>query len=191
MPPPDEEAFRSRRADLVELACPFERALLSRCAACSRARSTLLAEREVIGCTSASASKRCRAYRSALREKALFALRVDASAPWPFGKEIRLQCGGLIGLREALVEIDGQVGETDGQAGETDGPVGETYGQVGETDAAVRGTDAPSGPTDPRVEDADTLMRAALARYRTLDALPFSLIMRSVTGYAPRRRVPR
>ncbi len=150
MPPPDENAFRRLRQAATAIACPFERALLSRCAACSLARPTLLAERELIGCGSASASERCATYRTQLRGKALFALRIDAASPWPFGKEIRLQCGGLLGLRRAL---------DDDEAG--------------------------------RVEDADALMREALAHYGGLDALPYSRIMRSVISYVPRRRVRR
>ena len=161
MPPPDEDAFRRLRQTATALACPFERALLSRCAACSLARSTLLAERELIGCGSASASERCCAYRAQLRDKALFALRVDAAGPWPFGKEIRLQCGGLLGLRRAL---DDDEAETTG---------------------------APESAAGVRVDDADTLMREALARYGELDALPYSRIMRSVVGYQPRPRARR
>jgi hypothetical protein len=112
MPPPDEDAFRRLSDEATEHGCAFERALLSRCAQCSLARSMLLAERELIGCESASASERCRAYRAQLRGKALFALRIDAAGPWPFGKEIRLQCGGLLGLRRAL--DDGDDDETTG-----------------------------------------------------------------------------
>ncbi|MBX3614531.1 MAG: hypothetical protein KF786_13260 [Burkholderiaceae bacterium] len=107
MPPPDEDAFRRQRDAALGHACPFERALLARCAACGLARSVLLAEREAIGCQSQAASERCHAYHDALRTASRFALRADASAPWPFSKEIRLQCGGLIGLRQALDEADG------------------------------------------------------------------------------------
>src|SRR5690606_41397362 len=42
-----------------------------------------------------------------LRTAAGSALLADPSVPWPFSKEIRLQCGGLIGLRDALDEDDG------------------------------------------------------------------------------------
>jgi hypothetical protein len=107
MPPPDEDAFRRQCDAALGHACPFERALLARCAACGLARSVLLAEREAIGCQSQAASERCHAYHDALRTASRFALRADASAPWPFSKEIRLQCGGLIGLRQALDEADG------------------------------------------------------------------------------------
>ncbi len=159
MPPPDEEAFRRRRDAELGVACPFERALLARCAACSLARSVLLAEREAIGCISRPASERCGRYRDALRQAARFALRADPSAPWPFSKEIRLQCGGLIGLRDALAEDDG------GRA-------------VAATEPAP-------------VSDADALLQRALQRHGSLDALPFSRIMRAVTRHEPRRRVPR
>lgn len=148
MPPPDEDAFRLRRQSALDYSCPFERALLSRCAACSRARTVLLAEREAIGCDARAASERCDDYRDRLREASRFALRADPSAPWPFSKEIRLQCGGLIGLSEALDE---------GAA----------------------------------VADADALMQRALQRYRDLEALPWSRIIRAVVRHEPRRRAPR
>lgn len=114
MPPPDEDAFRRRREAALGHACPFERALLARCAACSQACQVLLAEREAFGCSSTTASQRCHAYHSELRAAARFALRVDAAGPWPFSKEIRLQCGGLLGLLQALAEDD--EGATDAQA---------------------------------------------------------------------------
>jgi len=104
MPPPDEHEFRRLRQTAVPRPCAFERALLARCAGCSLARPVLLAERESIGCSSAPAGERCRAYRGLLRESARFALRIDAGGPLPFAKEIRLQCGGLIGLDDSLRE---------------------------------------------------------------------------------------
>lgn len=107
MPPPDEDAFRRRREAALGHACPFERALLARCAGCSQACSVLLAEREAFGCASSTASQRCHAYHRELRTAARFALRIEAAGPWPFSKEIRLQCGGLLGLQQALDEHDG------------------------------------------------------------------------------------
>jgi hypothetical protein len=100
--PPDENALRRLRDAALANRCPFERALLARCAACSLARPVLVAEREVFGCVSAAASVRCGEYRQRLREAARFALRIDGDSPLPFGKVIRLQCGGLIGLAEAI-----------------------------------------------------------------------------------------
>lgn len=154
MPPPDEDAFRLRRQAALDHPCPFERALLARCAACSRARTVLLAEREAIGCDAQAASERCHDFRDRLRAASRFALRADPSAPWPFSKEIRLQCGGLIGLREALDE-----------------------GEALDDGAAVT--------------DADALIQRALQRFRDLDTLPWSRIIRAVIRHEPRRRAPR
>ena len=183
MPPPDEDAFRRLSDAAIAHGCPFERALLSRCAGCSLARSTLLAERELIGCASASASERCGVYRAALREKALFALRIDAASPWPFGKEIRLQCGGLLGLRRSLSDDDGN--------GESEGPHEGPGAGAGAGAGASAGAGESAAGNGDRVEDADAVMREALQRYGALDALPYSRIMRSVIRYEPRRRVRR
>ena len=98
----NEEAYKRARDSAIALPCPFERALLSRCADCHKSRKLLLAEREAITCTEAPAKETCKAFHRALRENARFALHIEAHQPWPFGKEIRAQCGGALGLRAAL-----------------------------------------------------------------------------------------
>lgn len=98
----NEEAYRQARASAIALPCPFERALLACCATCGKARRLLLAEREAITCTEASAQALCWDYHRALHAAARFALRMNPHQPWPFGKEIRAQCGGALGLRDAL-----------------------------------------------------------------------------------------
>lgn len=98
----NEEAYKQARESTISLPCPFERALLSRCVGCGRARKLLLAEREAITCTDATLNGQCRELHAALHENARFALQMDPAQPWPFGKEIRAQCGGLMGLGESL-----------------------------------------------------------------------------------------
>lgn len=98
----NEEAYRRARQSTILLACPFERALLSRCVGCGLARKLLLAEREAITCTEAQANGRCREFYQALHDNARFALRLSPDEPWPFGKEIRAQCGGLLELLAVL-----------------------------------------------------------------------------------------
>lgn len=98
----NEEAYRRARASTIQLPCPFERAVLSRCVGCGFARKLLLAEREAITCTDAPACERCQAFYKALHDNARFALRLSSDQPWPFGKEIRAQCGGLLELRAIL-----------------------------------------------------------------------------------------
>lgn len=132
--------------------------------ACRNARTTLLVEREAIDCESAPAAVRCAEFRATLRTNARFALRVPAEAPWPFGKEIRAQCGGVLGLREALEAA------SDGGAGEAeDGGAGHP------------GARAPA-------PDVDLLLDRALERYGAIAALPYSEIMRAVVRYEPRPR---
>lgn len=99
----DEAAFRAARPLVAGDACVFERALLARCAGCSRAVVHALAEREAIGCDSPPARARCDRYLGLLRERAAFALkRTPASPALPHALAVRLACGGLAGLGQAL-----------------------------------------------------------------------------------------
>ncbi len=102
----NEDAYRQARETAIDLPCPFERALLSRCVVCFKSRKLLLAEREAITCSEREANGRCKAFHEALHLNARFALHMDPSQPWPFGKEIRAQCGGVLGLKEALAQDD-------------------------------------------------------------------------------------
>jgi len=97
----NEDAYRQARRAYIEHNCPFERALLSSCVACGRARKINLAEREAIACGDAHVRPYCMAFYQALHDNAQFALKVHPDAPWPFGKEIRAQCGGVRGLAAA------------------------------------------------------------------------------------------
>ena len=118
----NEDAYRLARKAYIEHSCPFERALLSRCVGCDRSRKINLAEREAIACDDAVAREDCLGFYRALHENAQFALKINrphpnsppqagegtnvtpkpVNAPWPFGKEIRAQCGGVRGLSTAL-----------------------------------------------------------------------------------------
>jgi len=189
MPPPDEDTFRALRDSALPHRCAFERALLTRCAACSCARPVLLAERESIGCASPDPSARCRAYHQQLRAGARFALRIEHSGPLPFGKAVRLQCGGLLGLRDALASEDGvgrELGAIRSDAQVRDGEPGTTRDTA--FDTARTGT-AGAAPTS--VSDVDALIRRALQHYGGFDALPYSRIIRSVIRYEPRPRARR
>ena len=98
----DEDAYRDARQSAIDLVCPFERALLARCVVCFKARRLLLAEREAVSCTEQRAAGLCRRFHGELHKSARFALHVDSDRPWPFGKEIRAQCGGVLGLAGAM-----------------------------------------------------------------------------------------
>jgi hypothetical protein len=98
----NESAYMEARETAIALPCPFERALLSHCVNCSQSRVLLLAEREAISCTRQRDNEDCLAFHHALHTNARFALHMDPNQPWPFGKEIRAQCGGILGLKEVL-----------------------------------------------------------------------------------------
>ncbi len=106
----NESAYKQARDTAIALPCPFERALLSRCACCYKSRKLLLAEREAISCTEQIANQRCLAFHQALHANARFALHMDPNQPWPFGKEIRAQCGGILGLQAVLGMGDSDAG---------------------------------------------------------------------------------
>jgi len=98
----NEDAYKLARRAYIEYSCPFERALLSRCVNCQRARKLNLAEREAIACGDPAVREHCIDFYNALHDNAQFALKINPDAPWPFGKEIRAQCGGVRGLAVAL-----------------------------------------------------------------------------------------
>jgi len=100
----NEDAYKLARRAYIEYSCPFERALLSRCVNCRRARKLNLAEREAIACGDPAVREHCITFYNALHDNAQFALKINPDAPWPFGKEIRAQCGGVRGLAVALGE---------------------------------------------------------------------------------------
>ncbi|MDR3394749.1 MAG: hypothetical protein P4L70_07080 [Parasulfuritortus sp.] len=103
----NEDAYKEARESAIGLACPFERALLSRCVVCFKAHRLLLAEREAISCTEQHACDLCQRFHIELHHNARFALHTEPDQPWPFGKEIRAQCGGVLGLAEVLEKQPG------------------------------------------------------------------------------------
>jgi len=98
----NEDAYKLARKAYIQHSCPFERALLSRCVGCGRSRKLNLAEREAIACGDPLVREHCLAFYQALHDNAQFALKINPDSPWPFGKEIRAQCGGVRGLASAL-----------------------------------------------------------------------------------------
>jgi hypothetical protein len=76
--------------------------LAQRCA-CRHARRFCLADREGVACGSQAANNRCREVLEALRANARFALQMTAvHGPLPHAKEIKVQSGGMRGLRAVL-----------------------------------------------------------------------------------------
>lgn len=99
----DEIAFRNIRGEINQLPCVFERALLARHAVCGLAETHQLAERECIACTLPAAHEACTRLAQLLREKSSFALHLVAPQRiLPHAMVMKIQCGGLDGLRDLL-----------------------------------------------------------------------------------------
>jgi hypothetical protein len=105
----DEDIYRETYRRLNPLPCVFEKAILRTCCRCELAQKLNLAEREAVACTRADAQKTCRSVLDAMHAKAVFAVHAPGTpGPLPHGKEIRIQCGGLLGLKEVMgVDIPG------------------------------------------------------------------------------------
>lgn len=99
----DEAAFHAARQALSPSACVFAKAVLSGCAQCTLAKRTAMAEREVVTCNSAVAHINCSTLSNLFRERAVFALRLPRHGePIVHATAMKLQCGGLRGLQQAV-----------------------------------------------------------------------------------------
>lgn len=99
----NEDAYRDARKSVNPLPCAFEKGVLARCVACSKAEKHLLAERETVNCSDGAAQTRCLTLKSMLRNQSAFALRLtNANMPLPHAKELQIQCGGLKGVQRIL-----------------------------------------------------------------------------------------
>jgi len=96
----NEDAYKSAREDINRHACPFEKAILRRCCGCENAEIHNIADREAASCKSTVACENCRTLRELLLQSALFAMKLTHSGgPLPYAKDIKIQCGGMLGLQ--------------------------------------------------------------------------------------------
>jgi hypothetical protein len=88
--------------------CPFEKAILSVQCDCELATRFSIAEQMGVECRSDIARNNCATLLVFMRERARFALKVtDTSAGLPFGKEMKVMLGGLIGLQRQMALQEG------------------------------------------------------------------------------------
>ena len=99
----DEQAFRETSRVVNPLACPFEKAILICQCGCREAGRINIAEREAINCLDALALEDCSLLLGLLRHNAAFALKLThIDEVLPHAKHVKVQCGGLLGLRGVL-----------------------------------------------------------------------------------------
>ena len=99
----DQEAFRETYHQVNERYCAYEKAILTHQCACSQSEKLHIAEREAAHCRSDDSQARCIRFLDTLKNHARFALKLTGTTgALPHGKAIRIQVGGLRGLRQVL-----------------------------------------------------------------------------------------
>ena len=99
----DQEAFRETYHQVNERYCAYEKAILTHQCACSQSEKLHIAEREAAHCRSDDSQAQCIRFLDTLKNHARFALRLTgATGVLPHGKAIKIQVGGLRGLRQVL-----------------------------------------------------------------------------------------
>lgn len=90
--------------------CVFSKALMARSARCELSQRSCAGDNEGLACTSPVARINCATLAALLHERARFALRLPAPGrPLMHVHALRLQCGGLAALREAMAEPESDV----------------------------------------------------------------------------------
>lgn len=93
--------------------CVLEKSLLTATARCRHGRSFELGERLGYECQSSACVEQCRDWLDQLREHSRFIFKrgADAGQPLTNHQEIRLQCGGILGLSRLAGGGDGTVSD--------------------------------------------------------------------------------
>ncbi len=128
----DQDAFRETYREVNERACLFEKSVLTNRCDCRQAERFCIAEREGVRCRSAAGQERCARALALLREQARFALRThEDQAILPHGKAMRIQAGGMRGIRallepeapapEAVPDVDGLLARAEAAFGGLEG----------------------------------------------------------------------
>lgn len=103
----EENEFRQLYHSVNQQRCIYEKSIIARRAACSAGHKFCIATREGVACNNSTAQQQCQQLLSTLRDKAIFALQITRiDGPLPHAKEIKVQTGGLLGLRQILQQTE-------------------------------------------------------------------------------------
>ena len=99
----DEKEYTATYQEIAKNRCVFEKALTNNQCKCRFSQHFWLADREGYACKSKDVAANCRNILEKLRENSRFLLKLhEVGAQLPHNMEIRVQIGGLRGLRAAL-----------------------------------------------------------------------------------------
>ncbi len=103
----DETAFRQVLRSTTPQPCLFGKAIRLGCCACRFAEKHYLAEREELACTDPAARAGCAVLHHLLRHHSAFALKhIHEEDPLTHAQEMKVQCGGVLGLQRALQGLE-------------------------------------------------------------------------------------
>ena len=103
----DEGEYRGTYHEVNQRRCVFEKSILSRQTMCEHAHRFCLADREGVACQEDMSHALCETLLNNLRQNALFALKLThLDGQLPHAKEVKVQTGGLLGLRKLLQTED-------------------------------------------------------------------------------------
>lgn len=99
----DETAYRKVLRSANPQPCTFGKAILAACCKCPLVEKHYVAERETIACADAAAQAACVSLHEQLRHNSAFAIKqIHDNDPITHAQEMKLQCGGLQGLQQAV-----------------------------------------------------------------------------------------
>ncbi len=145
----------------MHIPCPYEKVIVGGRCGCEHAERFAVGERIGVACASPTAHHNCRTLIALLRERVRFALKTpNPAVPWPFGKEMRVMLGGLLGLKQLLTDVKNEETPTSGSA------------------------------VSAEVENIHALVRRAQQVYGSLEHLPFQKLVQAVASRPFRTREP-
>jgi len=159
----DEDQYRTAYKEMNPTRCYFEKLLLLRYGNCAQAKKLFLAEREAFSCDNARTQRQCLQLIERLRSNARFSLQLtQVNGPLPHAKEIKVQVGGLFGLQQLLAEQNLTQTET-----LHDNNI--KFGEQAETHAPI--------------ENIFAIVNQAVEQYKTLDAIPYNEIVKTIINF--------
>ncbi len=152
----DEDQYRAAYKEINPNRCIFEKAITNRRCDCALKRKFVLATREGVACRSEAALQRCTQVLNAMRNNARFSLKVVTID------------GPMPHNKELQVQAGGMLALQTLLADKTDK------------------TNNAESDTQQTVLDIDQTMQKALAKYLTIDQLPYGEIVKGIVKYVSR-----
>ena len=105
----EEDEYKATYNEIAETRCVFEKALTNRQCECAYSKHFCLADREGYACKSDENASKCCYLLEKLRDASRFFLKIHSvGSRLPHNIDIRVQVGGLRGLRSALYADDSE-----------------------------------------------------------------------------------